>query len=204
MNKLFMNKFKQINDVNNYIVNDINDINICVYKEGIMLPSGYYIGGYSSYNTYIVDESGNLVGTIYSSNKDPRNIFDRDWIEIKSRIFKDDIGKENNEDIEKRDLYKEGILRDVSIKLENTCGSVLLMQSINRVLCGNYDFFDNLEEIKQIRPFELEKTMVDTLESIGMDEARYLSFSAIRDTYIEYIKMEINKDKDKGNVKIKS
>ena len=119
-------------------------------------------------------------------------------------MFKENISKENNEIIERRNLSKEGILKTTSIAIANTSGSVILMQSINRLLCGNYDFFDNLDVIKQIRSFELEKTMVDTLEGIGMNEAKYLSFSAIRDTYIEYIKMEINKDKEKSNVKIKS
>ena len=199
MDKTFLDKLKKLNNNSNYIVNSDS---ICVLKNRIILPSGYFIGGYYSYNTYIISDKGDVVSTMYSSNIDPRNIFDKKWIEVKSRLFKEDFIKENNEEVEIRDKAKENLLIDASLEIENTYDLVFLKQSLNRILCGNYDYLD--KKIKVIRPFELEKTMVDILEDIGMDEARFLGFSAIRDTYVEYINIKKEKINNKGKTLMKS
>ena len=199
MDKVFIKKFKKLNDYDNYV---INDNSICTFNNRVLLPSGYFVGGYSSYNTYIVNNNSNLVGSIYSSNGDYRCAFDKNRIEVKSRIFRDDFIKENNEVVEKRNLNKENLLRNISIDIESGKGLIYLSQALNRIVCGNYDFIGKRMEL--IRPFELEKTMVDTLETIGIDEARFLGFSAVRDTYIEYIKMEKESKNKNSKILIKS
>ena len=52
MDKLFLEKFRELNCQKKYII-DNDSLSIC--EGNIILPNGYYIGGYFSYKTYIVD-----------------------------------------------------------------------------------------------------------------------------------------------------